>query len=313
MYRRYKMSKMRLALILVVAIMMLITTTGCNKKPTEPAITPGEMIFIPGGTFTMGDTRQVVDEDYNENELPTHRVTLNPFYIGKYEVTQAEFSKYMQPINPWISKFGLGKNYPAYNVSWYEALKYCNLRSSAEGLTPCYTIRGFTNPNNWGEVPNDYEHPARPIWDAAICNFSANGYRLPTEAEWEYAARGATNDPDYLYSGSEDISAVAWYHVEGDPIVGSSHPVGKKAPNGIGTHDMSGNVNEWCWDAYGRNYYEDSPQNNPTGPEFINSRVSRGGNWLSEAVVCRVANRSFDNPNSGYFNHGFRLCRSYVD
>ncbi len=258
---------------------------------------PDQMIYVPGGTFTMGDTRGYV------NELPTHTVTLNSFYIGKYEVTQAEYSQYMQPGSSWRSDYGLGDNYPAYYVSWYAILKYCNLRSMAEGLIPCYTINGSTNPANWGAVPTDYND----AWDAAICDWNANGYRLPTEAEWEYAARGATNNPDYLYSGSDDINAVAWYESNSGQI---SHPVGTKTPNGIGTYDMSGNVYEWCWDWYGYGYYSSSPQNNPTGPASGSSRVLRGGGWINSAYYCRVANRDYNYPSYSGGDIGFRLCRS---
>lgn len=115
---------------------------------TINAVPPGQMIFVPGGTFTMGDTR---GQGYSD-ELPTHTVTLNSFYIGKYEVTQAEYSQYMPSPN-WTSSYGLGDNYPAYRVSWYAILKYCNLRSMAEGLTPCYSISGSTNPANWERCP----------------------------------------------------------------------------------------------------------------------------------------------------------------
>ena len=258
------------------------------------------MIYVPGGTFTMGRT---TGSGYSD-ELPTHMVTLNSFYIGKYEVTQAEYSQYMQPGYSWTSDYGLGDNYPAYNVSWYAILKYCNLRSMAEGLIPCYTINGSTNPANWGAVPTDYNE----AWDAAICNWNANGYRLPTEAEWEYAARGATNNPDYLYSGSDDINAVAWY--DGNNSPSGSKPVGTKAPNGIGTYDMSGNVYEWCWDWYGYGYYSSSPQNNPTGPASGSSRVLRGGFWINSAYYCRVANRDYNYPSYSGGDIGFRLCRS---
>jgi len=266
---------------------------------SAPPPPPVQMIYVPGGTFTIGRT---TGSGYSD-ELPTHTVTLNSFYIGNYEVTQAEYSQYMQPGYSWTSAEGLGDNYPAYNVSWYAILKYCNLRSMAEGLIPCYTINGSTNPANWGAVPTDYND----AWDAAICNWNANGYRLPTEAEWEYAARGGTNNPDYLYSGSDDINAVAWYESNSGQI---SHPVGTKAPNGIGTYDMSGNVYEWCWDWYGYGYYSSSPQNNPTGPASGSYRMVRCGGWIDSAGGCQVARRSNHVPSCGSYVVGFRLCRS---
>jgi formylglycine-generating enzyme required for sulfatase activity len=242
----------------------------------------GSFVNVPGGTFIMGDTRGVGYSD----ELPTHSVTLSSFYIGEYEVTQAEYSQYMQPAASWTSSLGLGDTYPAYYVSWYAILKYCNLRSIAEGLTPCYTISGSTNPAAWGAVPAY----SNATWDAAICNWSANGYRLPTEAEWEYAARGATNNPDYLYSGSDDVGSVAWYIGNNTP--NGTKSVGTKAPNGIGTHDMSGNLLEWCWDWYGS--YSSAPQTNPTGPSSgaYPFRLLRGGYWNITATGCRVSVRT---------------------
>ncbi len=263
--------------------------------------TPAQMILVPAGTFTMGRT----NGDGNSSEVPTHSVTLNSFYIGKYEVTQAEYSQYMPPAPTWTSSSGLGENYPVYGVSWYSVLKYCNLRSMAEGLTPAYTILGSTNPANWGGggvVPTD----TWPAWDAVICNWNANGYRMPTEAEWEYAARGATNSPDYLYSGSDDINAVAWCMDNSDL---SSQIVGTKTPNGIGTYDMSGNSWEWCWDWYSSSYYSSSPSNNPTGPASEVSRVIRGGTFNYIASSCRVAKRGYSFPYTYGANPGFRLCR----
>lgn len=248
----------------------------------------------------MGDTRG----GGSSEELPTHSVTLNSFYMGTYEVTQAEYSQYMQPSSSWSGSYGLGDSYPAYYVSWYAILKYCNLRSMAEGLTPVYSISGSTNPANWGNVPSSNNS----TWNAAICNWNANGYRLPTEAEWEYAARGATNDPDYLYSGSDDINAVAWYSGNNSPY--GSKPVGTKAPNGLGLYDMSGNVWEWCWDWYGSSYYSSSPSSNPTGPASGSYRVKRGGSWGPGADYCRVAYRYYHDPNYSYITFGFRLCRA---
>jgi len=287
---------------------------GWTPSATESAtytisgITPGEMILVPGGTFTMGDTRGGGESD----ELPTHTVTLNSFYMGTSEVTQAEYSQYLTPVELWSDDSGLGSNYPAYDVSWYAILKYCNLRSMAEELTPVYSISGSTNPANWGKVPSSSDS----TWNAAICNWSANGYRLPTEAEWEYAARGATNTPDYLYSGSDDINAVAWYDGNNGSY-GSSNfgckPIGTKAPNGIGLYDMSGNVPEWCWDLYSYSYYSSSPSSNPTGPasgSYGPLRVYRDGSWGCSASYIRVASRDYKSPDGDLGGSGFRLCRS---
>ena len=253
---------------------------------------PAQMVFVPGGTFTMGRTTGSGDD----NELPTHNVTMNSFYMNKYLVTQAEYAAVMDP-NP-----GVRANYPVHSISWYSALRYSNLRSMNEGLTPVYSIGGSTNPAVWGTEP-DY-----PIWNAATCNWSANGYRLPTEAEWEYAARGATNNPDYLYSGSDDLNAVAWY-VENNADYGSK-PVGTKAPNALGLYDMSGNLYEWCWDWIDNSYYSSSPINNPRGPNTGDRRVLRGGDWSSSAGNCRVANRHQNFPSGMTNGVGFRVVRS---
>jgi formylglycine-generating enzyme required for sulfatase activity len=271
------------------------------KVVADDGQTPLNLVYVPGGTFTMGRT---TGSGYSD-ELPTHSVTLNSFYIGKYEVTQAEYAQYMQPGFSWTSNYGLGDNYPAYYVSWYAILKYCNLRSMAEGLTPVYTISGSTNPANWGNVPTSI---SSATWNAAICNWGANGYRLPTEAEWEYAARGATNTPDYLYSGSDYVGTVAWYNGNNTP--NGSKPVGTKAPNGLGLYDMSGNLWEWCWDWYSSSYYSSSPSSNPTGPASGSHRVRRGGYWHYYADYCRVASRTFDFPGTTHVDNGFRVCRT---
>ncbi len=259
---------------------------------------PEQMVYVPAGTFTMGDAR----EEGDFTELPTHSVSLNSFYMSKYEVTQAEYAEIMGSYP--AHDHGVGEDYPVYHVSWYSAIKYCNLLSMAEELTPVYSISGSTNPANWGAVPTNRD----VTWDAALSNFNANGYRLPTEAEWEYAARGATNDPDYLYSGSEDINDVAWYD---DNSGGSTHIVGTKAPNALGLYDMSGNVYEWCWDWYSSDYYGSSPDNDPTGPESGSRRVRRGGYWNYSAFFSRVADRRHSNPYESSHDYlGLRLCRS---
>ena len=254
-------------------------------------------VFIPGGTFIMGRTTGNGDDD----ELPIHSVTLNPYHIGKYEVTQAEYASIMGT-NP-ASGNGVGDSYPVYYVSWYAAIKYCNLRSLAEGLMPVYEISGSTDPATWGTVPTS----SNATWNAAVCNWNASGYRLPTEAEWEYAARGAATIPDYLYTGSDNINTVAWWYSNSG---GNAHPVGTKASNGIGSYDMSGNVWEWCWDWYSSTYYSVSPSDNPTGPASGSNRSTSGGAFTSGEHHCRVANRSSTGPSSSNNNLGFRLCRS---
>ena len=256
---------------------------------------PAQMAFVPSGTFMMGDTRFGV----SETALPIHSVTLNSFYMSKYQVTQADYAAVMGS-NP-ASGNGVGDNNPVYYVSWYSAIEYCNLCSLEEGLTPVYTINGSTNPNAWGVLNF-------AVWDAVLCNWSANGYRLPTEAEFEYAARGAATTPDYLYSGSDEIDAVAWYEVNSDYV----HPVGTKAPNALGIYDMSGNIFEWVWDWWDRNYYSTNPpSNNPIGPSSGTKRAIRGGFFEASDLECRVWFRhgGFHPGTEAYYN-GFRVCRS---
>ncbi len=270
-----------------------------QQSPVHYSWIPDNMVYVEGGSFQMGSN------DGYSAEKPVHQVTVKSFYIGKYVVTQAEFAQYLQPGLNWNDNWGVGDNYPAYFVSWYAAIKYCNLRSLAEGLTPCYSIGGSTNPSHWGVIPKENNDAT---WDAVKCDFSANGYRLPTEAEWEFAAKGGKMSHGYEYSGSNDIGSVAWYK---DNSGDKNHVVGTKAANELGIYDISGNVNEWCWDWYSSSYYNDSPRDDPTGPNTGQKRLLRGGSWSFNAAYCRVAYRNFDPPyKSNYDNVGLRLCRT---
>ena len=254
----------------------------------KPYPTIEGMIFVKGGSFQMGSNEQ-------DNEKPIHSITVSDFYIGKYEVTQKEWKAVMGN-NPshFIKRtgfLGFGEKYdlekhPVEQVSWYDAVEFCNKKSEKEGLQPCYSDSGKN----------------------ITCDFSKNGYRLPTEAEWEYAARGGTeseNANSRLYSGSNTIGDVAWYSSNSGS---KTHQVGTKQANELGIHDMSGNVWEWCWDWH--RDYTSSSQTNPRGASSGSYRVARGGSWGADADYCRVAIRGGSTPDRSYDYVGFRLCRS---
>ena len=232
----------------------------------------------------MGATEEQGD-DAEDDERPAHRVTLDDFYIGKFEVTQAQWEAVMGTTieqqrdmdaeergddpTDWYW-FGVGDDYPMYYVSWKEAQDFCSKMSTQTGKK----------------------------------------YRLPTEAEWEYAARGGKNSDGTKYAGSNAIGDVAWFDCYDDGSTGNgnytTHPVGQKKPNGLGIYDMSGNVAEFCLDWYSSDYYSSSPVVNPQGPESGVCCVGRGGCWGNAAANCRVSVRhkfSLSRPD----NAGFRI------
>jgi len=304
-----------------------------------------EMVLVPGGSFQMGTPYSPISDDLlNEmgyysfwgnfldqtsDERPVHTVTLTSFYMGKYEVTQAqwqtvmgttiqqqqtlayndntEMKEYFQP----STNYGRGDNYPMYCVSWCDALVFCNKLSILEGLTPAYRISGSTDPNTWNtNHALDWDAAA---WNAAEVVAGSTGYRLPTEAQWEYAAKGGNGSPgNYLYAGSDNINDVAWY--AGNES-GTVKPVGTKAPNGLGIYDMNGNVWEWCWDmSYAESLYNypSDAQTDPTGPSSTeyNWRINRGGGWYSNGYFVRSAARGWN--WAGYrtsASEGFRVIR----
>jgi len=237
-------------------------------------LVPANMVYIKGGTFQMG-THGFVDQ-------PVHAVTLSSFYISPYEVTQKEWKEIMGN-NPSYFK---GDSLPVETVSWYDAVSYCNHKSESEGLTPSYTITG----------------------EKVTCDFTVNGYRLPTESEWEYAARGGNKSRGYKYSGSNNLDEVGWNEFNSER---RTHPFGMKKPNELGIYDMSGNVSEWCNDWYDENYYRKSPQvRKPQGPSSGEKRISRGGSWEANPVNHLCAIPTWGNPDHRFSNSGFRCVRS---
>ncbi|MCK4514503.1 MAG: SUMF1/EgtB/PvdO family nonheme iron enzyme [Spirochaetaceae bacterium] len=259
--------------ITIASILLLLSVFLYSQ---EMVISPEDFVFVEGGTFQIGSTN-----GGDEGE-PLHTVTVTDFYIGKYEVTQDYYQDVMGT-NPSDNGTGIGENFPVNRVSWYDAINFCNSLSEMEGLEPAYLVDG----NN-------------VIWD-----WNKNGYRLPTEAEWEYAARGGNSGMAYDYSGSNTVGTVAWYL---DNSVNTAHPVGGKSANELGIYDMSGNVFEWCWDWYGD--YTSESQQDPQGASSGSRRVFRGGSWRSYASSSLSTNRGDFNPSGRFNGVGFRLARS---
>ncbi len=236
------------------------TATPVSSVNAAPDALPQiEMVFVKGGTFTMGATpEQGRDAAYDEK--PAHSVTVSDFYIGKYEVTQAQWEAVMGE-NPSHYK---GENRPVESVSWNDIQEFIEKLNAKTGKR----------------------------------------YRLPTEAEWEYAARGGNQSAGYKYSGSNNIDEVAWY---GSNSASRTHIVGQKQPNELGLYDMSGNVWECCSDWYWSKYYKNALSDNPTGPATGSGRVLRGGGYSNYASNCRVSTRHFSGPSDRFINYGFRL------
>ena len=272
-----------------------------HQSDGQQATTP-DATFLTAYTFRMGDTRGGGDGD----EKPAHGVLLTyEFEMGKYEVTFDQYDTYLvatgQPTET-VSGEGWGRgSRPVIWVCWEDAAMYCNWLSLLSGLPPAYDETTWELLNEEGATTTDITQ--------------VKGWRLPTEAEWEYCARGGAADitdgveaNDYRYAGSDTLSEVGWY---GDNSGWKSQPVGEKEPNELGLYDMSGNVWEWCHDLYDRDWYDEGLQTNPIGPEVGPERVVRGGGWNSIASYCRASDRSWWWFPSGYAsNIGFRLCRT---
>jgi len=250
----------------IVAIYLFAATVlpGCRRDeqavPTpEVVVTKSgiEMIVIPGGSFEMGSKGTAPDE------MPVHKVSISPFWMDHYEVVQEEFRKYQLP-DPSHFK---GAKQPLDQINWTDAALYCNERSRAEGLEPCYDEK---------------------TWE---CNFIAGGYRLPTEAEWEYACRAGSGSQYSFGNSAGALKDHAWYTQNSS---GTTHPVGQKKPNVWGLYDMHGNVAEWCNDRYSETYYQQSPDGDPRGPAEGKERALRGGAWNSSPESCRSAYRASD-------------------
>ncbi len=289
-------------------------STYSNEANTVPA--PLGLVFVPSGSYSMGQPDpNIGDTNWSADEQPVHDVNITQnFYIGKHEVTQKEWFDIMGT-NP-SSGFGIGDDFPVYYVSWFSTIKYCNLLSMNEGLTPCYTISASTDPADWGQVPyNDGSHVYGDTlsWNAVTCNLNVNGYRLATESEWEYAAKyndgrtypwGNENPSNTLCNYNSDVGLTT-------PVC--SYPEGN---SNLGISDMAGNIREWVWDRWVT--YPSAIQTDPLGSTTGRFRVLRGGGWRNYNEIDNYKIRCTARYNavpyySGIENTntlGFRIART---
>jgi len=242
-----------------------------------------ELIHIPAGTFDMG----AITGTGSSDQFPVHTVTLTrDFYIGKYEVTQGE---YVSVVGSNPSYFTGDDLLPVESLTWYDMVRYANAISTSEGYAPCY--------DNDGNVIYGLGNP-----------YACEGYRLPMEAEWEYAARAGTTTNYSFGNDDNELDNYGWYQNNSES---RTHPVGEKLPNPWGLYDVHGNIWEWVYDRYSRAYYDNSISSDPRGPWTGSNRVSRGGSWYNDNPHdMRSSTRGYDKPASGYANFGFRLART---
>lgn len=293
-------------------------TANCRVRVMANDPTTGDMVLIPAGSYQRGN----VSGDADITDAPVHSVSVSAFYMDRWEVTGSLWNRVYQ----WATNrgytfdnVGLSKslNHPVHTVSWYDCLKWCNARSEMEGRMPCY----YTD----STLAVAYRSGQINLTNACV-KWSANGYRLPTEAEWEKAARGGLTGKRFPWGDRINASLAnytgspASFNYDDGPAganvvyaVGSqpyTSPAGVFAPNGYGLYDMAGNELEWCWDRYGSAYYA-SGQTNPQGPDSGSNRGQRGGCWVLSAGESRCAYRASNSPSSASAARSFRCVRGF--
>ena len=273
-------------IVFVIASLLSLSLIAQKKNTAAPKRSPidtNKFVLVEGGTFMMG-----TDQPVELAEAPAHQVSVKSFYMAKTETTFEDFDRFTSetkrdsaPSGTW----GRGKK-PVFMVSWFDAVEYCNWLSKKEKLSACYVIKGS---------------------DVKYLD-TAKGYRLPTEAEWEFAGRGGNKSKGNTYAGNNVLEAIGWVKTNSG---GETMPVAQKWPNELGLYDMTGNVWEWVWDIYDFNYYKNSPTDNPKGADAGPYRVMRGGGWYNEPNYSRLVTRQNNAPTFKQNSVGFRVARTY--
>ncbi|HIE03300.1 MAG TPA: formylglycine-generating enzyme family protein [Candidatus Latescibacteria bacterium] len=272
---------------------ILFTVNLVTSGVVKPDVEGIEFVLVPGGTFRMGD----IWGDGASDERPAHEVRLSDFWMSRYEITVGQFRKFVEETGytttaeaesssvTWRRpSFSQDDSHPVVYVSWYDAARFCNWLSRKAGLEEVYDER---------------------TWKADLKKL---GYRLPTEAEWEYAARSGGREVRYIKGDTITHEEANFGGTEGRDRWNYTSPVGSFPPNGLGLYDMIGNVWEWCNDWYDNHYYSKSPKVNSPGPKSGKYRVLRGGSWLERCLKCiRAENRSLGKPNVTKIDAGFRV------